>query len=80
MFFFRFAFNKINPSLLIYKKAIFNSQFGKSEINFAEKRVTHKDGWQIALMAKEKYELTFENGPALTNISFRAGFYEFEVS
>ena len=77
---FRFSWNSITPASLEYKDAMFISEFGTSYSPFAEKRITHKNGWQMVLMANSYYNFTFRDAEHMTNISYDSVFYRFDVS
>ena len=76
----RFSFNNPLPSSVMYKDALFISQWGQSNSPWMEKRITHKEGWSMVLMANTYYNFTFENAEHMTNISFDSVFYRFDVS
>ena len=77
---FRFSWNHISPSSLNYKNAVLQNEYGTSLTPWFKKRITHKEGWMIVLMADHYYNFTFENGEHLTNISYDSGFYRLNVS
>ncbi|XP_012942613.1 fibrocystin-L [Aplysia californica] len=75
----RFAFNNIVPESLMAKDAVFTSEFGTSNSRFADKRITHPDGWSMVLMVNTYYNFSFENAEHVTNISYDSAFYRFDV-
>ncbi|KAK3716577.1 hypothetical protein RRG08_039372 [Elysia crispata] len=75
----RFSFNNIVPQSLLAHDAVFTTEFGTSNSPFAAKRITHKEGWAMVLMANTYYNFTFENGEHITNISYDSVMSGFEV-
>ncbi|GFN92113.1 fibrocystin-l [Plakobranchus ocellatus] len=75
----RFSFNNIRPQSLLAHDAVFTSEFGTSYSPFAAKRITHKEGWAMVLMANTYYNFTFENGEQFTNISYDSVMSGFDV-
>lgn len=79
--FHRFAFNKISPSSIKFKDAIFINRFGNVTNPYRKKAITHPEGWNLNLVDGEEYELKFENAEHLSNISYDGRFDLFsEVS
>ncbi|GFS10808.1 polycystic kidney and hepatic disease-like 1 [Elysia marginata] len=75
----RFSFNNIVPQSLAGHDAVFTSEFGTSFSPFAMKRITHKEGWAMVLMANTYYNFTFENGEQFTNISYDSVMSGFDI-
>uniref|UniRef100_H2Y4C5 G8 domain-containing protein n=1 Tax=Ciona savignyi TaxID=51511 RepID=H2Y4C5_CIOSA len=80
MKFHRIAWNKPIPSSLEAKNVTLTSQYGTTIIHYRKKRMTHKPGWMATVVGGESYRWTFVNAEQITNISYTAGFYDFESS
>lgn len=78
--FIRFSFNHITPVALKYKKVRLTNPHGTDELGYAEKRITHKDGWQVTLVAGETYTMEFQDAEIAENISYSSRFDFHEVS
>ena len=78
--FARFAFNQIQPPSLRFKDALIGNQFGISNVPWAFKRLTHKEGWMSLLPTGENYHMSFEDAQQILNISYEGIFYELAVS
>ncbi|WAR05573.1 PKHL1-like protein, partial [Mya arenaria] len=74
----RFAFNNIVPTSLEGKDFVITNEYGTSNVPFAKKRLSHKPGWQCALLKGATYMFSFENGDHFKNISFTGQFYDFD--
>ncbi|CAL1525941.1 unnamed protein product, partial [Lymnaea stagnalis] len=74
----RFSFNKMIPTSVSGKKALFTSSFGTTESKYAEKRITHKFGWSVVLMANTYYRFAFEDAGRVINISYDSIMYGFD--
>ena len=68
------------PEALLYKDAVFKSQWGQSNSPWAIKRISHPEGWSMILMANTYYNFSFANADHLTNVSFDSVLYHFDVS
>ncbi|XP_071944841.1 fibrocystin-L-like [Antedon mediterranea] len=73
----RMAFNAAFPSSLRYKNALFTNQHGTSSILYRAKRLTHLKGWMITLIEGDTYNFIFEDVDHVTNITYKADFYNF---
>lgn len=80
MRFIRFAFNSIVPSSLNAKNAIFKNSNGQTIAPWHDKRLTHKKGWMTMLISEMEYELSFENGGQITNLTYNGLFSALSVS
>ncbi|XP_022094388.1 fibrocystin-L-like [Acanthaster planci] len=71
----RLSFNNALPSSLVYKAALFTNAHGTTVAPFAEKRLTHPNGWMITLIQGDTYNLAFQDVEHVTNITYDAVFY-----
>ncbi|XP_074660960.1 fibrocystin-L-like [Tubulanus polymorphus] len=71
----RFAFNKPSPEHLLAKDVIFTNSHGTLVSRFAEKRMTHKFGWMVELVAKQQYTFNFNDVDHITNITYDGAFF-----
>ncbi|XP_071946022.1 fibrocystin-L-like [Antedon mediterranea] len=67
----RMAFNGVSPSSLGNKDTLFTNQHGTSRIPY------HPGGWMITLIERDTYNFIFEDVDHVTNITYRANFYNF---
>ncbi|XP_048585401.1 fibrocystin-L isoform X2 [Nematostella vectensis] len=74
----RMAWNQPSPSSLLYKDVFLSNQYGVSSIPWTSHRLTHPDGWMAVVVLEENYNMTWKNAEHISNISYRASFYEFE--
>ncbi|KAK3107254.1 hypothetical protein FSP39_010348 [Pinctada imbricata] len=78
--FHRWAVNSINPPALEAKNLIAKNSHGTDVAPFAEKRITHSNGWVINLIDGETYNVTWENAERVTNISYDSTAYSFDTA
>ena len=74
----RFSWNEAAPSSLLNKDVLLRNRVGDDRIPFSKKGLTHMEGWTATLIAGEDYQIIFENGTQITNISYRGKFYDFD--
>lgn len=58
---------------------ILNNSYGSDYADFGLKRISHKPGWIGTLIDGETYRFSWEDGEKITNVSYHATFYQFEV-
>ncbi|TSK31508.1 Fibrocystin-L [Bagarius yarrelli] len=76
--FHRLGINSSSPSSLFYKDLILTNTYGSSIIPFANKLITHRDGWMALLPTDKTYNWYFHNASHISNISYSAVFYGFK--
>ena len=80
MDFRRFAWNNALPKSLNPLDAILKNSHGTEAIPWKFKGITHANGWTTTVILGNDYELSFRNLTQLTNITYRAKFYEFNTT
>ena len=79
--FLRFSFNNPKPESLAFKNVSFVNDSGRKVIGkWKKKRVTHKLGWMVTLPSKGKYEMKFEDGEQISEISYDGTISDLGVS
>ena len=73
----RFSFNNLQPNLVL-RTNITNMNGQTATTNRNAKRLTHLIGFMSALEANQEYLVDFDQALYPTNISYSAGFYNFE--
>ncbi|KAG7317211.1 hypothetical protein KOW79_019509 [Hemibagrus wyckioides] len=76
--FHRLGINSSLPSSLLFKDLILTNTHGSSVVPFADKLITHRNGWMALLPTDKTYNWYFRNASQISNISYSAVFYGFK--
>ena len=56
------------------------NKYGNTSAPYKFKAVTHKEGWMVLLVSGLEHKISFRGASQVTNISYDASFYQFQVS